>query len=315
MEVHYGLQKDIEYLLQSLFLSTPDMFVVPKLYHQYRYLFNTILGDAGRQKPSKSLPNVCRVMKEYWTMIKARNEVFCGTLEENEMKLDHHHPAATAADIDSKAQSNDSIPPTTAAAASSPSPSSISEEVYEERVVHVLDSVGRNVDSITGLLLDNDTWVDVKGHTAKSASKSIFGTARLQPQASTKLINIMCRWATSESRYGDWKAYLVASILSSWRDQNKGQDNKVLLQDALIRFLDDEACSKQNETTLDSQMMNTLEEGMRYLEKGCIPFSSIYSKILIYASNRSYRKDKYACHLFIRCANSFATIFIPKILA
>lgn len=247
MGVHYGLQKDIEHLLQSLFLSTPDMFVVPKLYHQYRYLFNSILGDESRQMPSKSLPDVCRVMKEYWTMIKARNEVFCGTLEENEMKSDH------PAEIDTKTQPNDSIPPA--------SSSNISEAVYEERVVHVLDSIGRNVDSITGLLLDNDTWVDIKGHTAKSASKSIFGTTRLQPQALIKLINIMCRWATSESRYGDWKAYLVASILLSWREQDKGHDNKMLLQDALIRFLDDEACPKTNDTTLDSQTIDTIEEG------------------------------------------------------
>ncbi|OAD01747.1 hypothetical protein MUCCIDRAFT_111089 [Mucor lusitanicus CBS 277.49] len=255
LTVHYGLQKDIEHLLQSLFLSTPDMFVVPKLYHQYRYLFNSILGDESRQKPSKSLPDVCRVMKEYWTMIKARNEVFCGTLEENEMKSDQH-----PVDMDSKTQPNDSIPPDAVAAASSTLSSSasttMSEAVYEERVVHVLDSIGRHVDSITGLLLDNDTWMDIKGHTAKSASKSIFGTTRLQPQALIKLITIMCRWATSESRYGDWKPYLVASILLSWREQDKSSDNKVLLQDALIRFLDDEACPKASETALDSQALD-----------------------------------------------------------
>lgn len=235
------------------------MFVVPKLYHQYRYLFNSILGDESRQKPSKSLPDVCRVMKEYWTMIKARNEVFCGTLEENEMKSDQH-----PVDMDSKTQPNDSIPPDAVAAASSTLSSSasttMSEAVYEERVVHVLDSIGRHVDSITGLLLDNDTWMDIKGHTAKSASKSIFGTTRLQPQALIKLITIMCRWATSESRYGDWKPYLVASILLSWREQDKSSDNKVLLQDALIRFLDDEACPKASETALDSQ---ALDQGKR----------------------------------------------------
>lgn len=228
---------------QSLFLSTPDMFVVPKLYHQYRYLFDTILGDDNKQKATKNLPDVCRVMKVYWSMIKARNEVFCGTLEENEMRPDNVEPTK-------QTQSDES----------SPTSATLHEGVYEERVVHILDSIGRNVDSITGLLLDNETWVDVRGHSAKSAAKSIFGTARLQPQTFIKLINIMCCWATSESRYGDWKAYLVASILLTWREQDKTQENKVLLQDALIRFLDDEAAAKSNNEDIDSEIIS--EEGM-----------------------------------------------------
>lgn len=215
------------------------MFVVPKLYHQYRYLFDTIIGDDNKQKATKNLPDVCRVMKVYWTMIKARNEVFCGTLEENEMGSDNIEPTKKAQDE------------------SSPNSATLHEGVYEERVVHILDSIGRNVDSITGLLLDNETWVDVRGHSAKSAAKSIFGTSRLQPQTFIKLINIMCCWATSESRYGDWKAYLVASILLTWREQDKTQENKVLLQDALIRFLDDEAAAKSNS---DSDVH--LDEGM-----------------------------------------------------
>lgn len=213
------------------------MFVVPKLYHQYRYLFDMILGDENKQKLTKNLPDVSRVMKVYWTMVKARNEVFCGTLEENEMRPDHVEPTK-------QTHVEESLPTST----------TIHEGVYEERVVHILDSIGRNVDSITGLLLDNDTWVDIRGHSAKSAAKSIFGTARLQPQTFIKLINIMCRWATSESRYGDWKAYLVASILLKWREQDKTQENKVLLQDALIRFLDDEAAAK-SKTDIDLQSL------------------------------------------------------------
>lgn len=224
------------------------MFVVPKLYHQYRYLFDSILGDDSRSKPSKYLPDVCRVMKEYWAMIKARNEVFCGTLEENELKADHekqHIPSTIAAiaqtDINDSNSAN----------------SLDNEAVYEERVVHVLDSIGRHVDSITGLLLDNDTWIDIRGHTAKSAANSIFGTARLQPQAFTKLISIMCRWTTSESRYGDWKAYLVASVLLAWKEQNKSSPEN-MLQDALIHFLDSEASSRNtmtNNDNMDSQLV------------------------------------------------------------
>jgi hypothetical protein len=234
------------------------MFVVPKLYHQYRYLFDSILGDESRSKPSKNLPDVCRVMKEYWTMIKARNEVFCGTLEENELKTDN--PTMNEKQSVPTISQPDTNGPITPGSSVN---NHVHEAVYEERVVHALDSVGRHVDSITGLLLDNDTWIDIRGHTAKSAANSIFGTTRLQPQAFIKLISIMCRWATSESRYGDWKAYLVASVLLSWRDQDKSTpENKILLQDALIHFLDDEASPKStmtNNDNMDSQL--TVEEG------------------------------------------------------
>lgn len=204
------------------------MFVVPKLYHQYRYLFDTILGD---DKQQVGLPDVCRVMKVYWSMIKARNEVFCGTTEENEMK---DEPTKEKQTVETTHTS----------------------EVHEERVVHVLDSIGRNADSITGLVIDGDTWLDVKGHSATSAAISIFGTTKLQPQPFIHIIHIMCRWATSESRYGDWKAYLVASILLTWREQDKTQENKVMLQDALIRFLDEETQSKQ-----DTESQVITEEG------------------------------------------------------
>lgn len=240
--------------MQSLFLSTPDMFVVPKLYHQYRYLFDTILGDDNKQKISKSLPDVGRVMKVYWTMIKARNEVFCGTTEENEMRID---------DEPVKDRQTQEEPDT------SSSSSIVNESAYEERVVHVLDSIGRNADSITGILLDGETWIDVKGHSAKSAAKSIFGTSKLQSQTFITLIAIMCRWATSESRYGDWKAYLVASILLTWRDQDKTQERRVMLQDALIRFLDDEVSPKNGqELTTETQVV--LEEGKYMIWKFCI---------------------------------------------
>lgn len=244
--VHYGLQNDIQHILQALFLSTPDMFVVPKLYHQYRYLFDSILGGEEREK---ALPDVCRVRKVYWNMIKARNEVFCGTLEENnEMG---GVPQQQQPQQEQQPQSQQ------------PLQQQQQIENNEERIVHILDSIGRNVDSIAGLLLDNDTWIDIRGHSAKSAAKSIFGTSKLQPQTFIKLINIMCRWATSESRYGDWKAYLVASILSTWKDQDKTQGSKVMLQDALIKFLDDEASppTTRSVTTNENELYsNTTEE-------------------------------------------------------
>jgi hypothetical protein len=189
------------------------MFVVPKLYHQYRNLFELIFGQENSS--NKQLANISHVMSEYWIMIKARNEVFCGTLEENEMKNTNNNNHTRQAET-----------------------SEISGD--EERVVHILDSIGKNADSNVGLLLNGEQWMDIRGHSAQSASKAIFGTMRIESFKFIKLISIMCQWATSESRYGDWKAYLVTSVLLAWRDQDKSQERNDLLQDALIRFLDNE---------------------------------------------------------------------------
>ncbi|KAI9486079.1 MAG: hypothetical protein EXX96DRAFT_613913 [Benjaminiella poitrasii] len=244
-EVYYGLQKDIEHLLQTLFLSTPDMFVIPKLYHQYGYLFDKIFGDECRQEPSKKLPDVCRVMKEYWAMIKVRNEVFCGSLEANDIKTNQHMNNT------STTQANDHI--------STSADFSAHEATHEERIVRILDSIGKHIDTtVTDLVLEKESWEDVEGHSAKTACKAIFGTSRLQPQVFTKLIHTICHWAISESRYGDWKAYLVASILLVWKEREKGQDNQTLLQNALIQFLDDESGGNKHSDS-NSQMEATEE--------------------------------------------------------
>ncbi|KAI8985141.1 hypothetical protein BDB01DRAFT_850197 [Pilobolus umbonatus] len=234
--VHVGLQRDIEHLLQSLFLSTPDLFVVPKLYHQYRYIFDDIFG--GDSKLSLTDNAISSVMKEYWAMIKSRNEVFCGTIEENESKNDTNL-------LNTNTTVNNSIGSKVSMSIHSDTTSS--DEINEERVVHILDIIGCNIDTTTGLLLDNDGWMDIRGHTANTASKAIFGSAPPLTSIIFKIIHILCRWAISESRYGDWKAYLVASIMLSWKDNEGRSENKFILQDGLIKFLDDESISADSQ--------------------------------------------------------------------
>ncbi|CAO3669776.1 unnamed protein product [Rhizopus microsporus] len=220
--VHCGLQRDIETLLQSLFLSAPDMFVIPKLYHQYHHLLNMIIGEDSNTGVMKSSPDVRRMMNEYWTMVKARNEVFCGNMENSEMKVDKN--------IKSQSQS---------------SPVHIHDDGNEERIVHILDSIGKNVDSITGLQIKGDIWVDARGRSAKWAAKAIFrSSSPSEPESIIKIVHSMCRWAINEARYGDWKAYLIASILLSWKEDNNTTEVKTLLQETLMRFLDGETYSE-----------------------------------------------------------------------
>ncbi|OBZ82424.1 Mediator of RNA polymerase II transcription subunit 12 [Choanephora cucurbitarum] len=257
--LYHGLKQDIEHLLQSLFLSAPDMFVIPKLYYQYRYLFDSILGDTNHLKP---LSDVSRVLREYWTMVKARNEVFCGTLEENSLKAEESK--ATPADPSSITSSPlapiTPMTPTLTVKKSKtisppppiPPPSSELGIGSEERIVQLLDDISKNVESVSGLLLDQETWIDVRGHSAKSAVKSIFGS-RISSQAFTERVHSMCRWATNQSRYGDDKAYLVGSVLMAWLQQQQGrhyQQSTTVLQDALIRFLDQQIQETENSAVI-----------------------------------------------------------------
>ncbi|KAI9492408.1 hypothetical protein BDB00DRAFT_765585 [Zychaea mexicana] len=178
LDIYRDIQRYIERLLQSLFLSTPDIFVIPKLYHQYRHLFDAIFGDESRKDAAVALPDVCHVMQKYWAMVKARNEVFCGTLEENQLRLDgnckHIVQSESRAEFEETRRT----------------------QVNEDHIIRTLDCIGRNVDSGTGLMIDENGWMDLQGQTAASAANSIFGGV-LSKDTSTvqQRVNIMCRWA------------------------------------------------------------------------------------------------------------------------
>ncbi|ORZ24760.1 hypothetical protein BCR42DRAFT_343237 [Absidia repens] len=249
-----GLKRDIERMIQSLFLSSPDMFVIPKLYHQYRQLFEVILGEQSHIKLTKTVPDICIVMDTYWTMVKARNEVFCGTLEENRLgNSSNNHNM-----IESSTSKSAATPITNTSADLANSESSKSGHkgnigttegaaVDEEHIVHTLDSIGRYADSGYLLFGNNNTgWTDEKGHSAMTASLVIFSGCTNGSTVHTNLLNqvvqILCRWATCEARHGDWRAFLISSVLLCWRDQDQTTQFKRQggLQEALMEFLDNQ---------------------------------------------------------------------------
>ncbi|KAI8365718.1 hypothetical protein BD560DRAFT_156584 [Blakeslea trispora] len=270
--LYHGLKRDIEHLLQSLFLSAPDMFVIPKLYYQYRYLFDSILGDTNH---IKALSDVSRVLREYWSMVKARNEIFCGTLEENAIKAEESR--MTQPDPSLASVNPSPITPLTPTVATTATPggggtkkskhgnassSSLLVTGFEEHIVYLLDTISKNIDSVAGLLLDQETWIDKRGHSAKSVVKSIFGS-RISSQAFSERVHIMCRWAINPSRYGDDKAYLVSSILMTWLQQQgkrHHQQSSTVLQDALIRFLDQQTTPSNLVQEMDSLELQSKEK-------------------------------------------------------
>ncbi|KAI9030192.1 hypothetical protein CLU79DRAFT_843056 [Phycomyces nitens] len=234
--IYCGLQKEIKQMLQSLFLSTPDVFVIPKLYHQYRDVFDGILGEDNSESALQTIPEVCSTMKKYWAIVKSRNEVFCGTAEENRLKQDGNSRE------DKKMATQN-----------------LTEVRDGEHVVHVLDNIGRHIGSHSGLLIDQNGWMSVNGKTAKSAAKAIFGTGDIEQQAFVHIIKTMCQWATSDARFGDWRSYLISSILLYWRDSTKSIERKTMLQDSLIGFLDEESILDESEAQ-GSDDMDTTED-------------------------------------------------------
>lgn len=274
------------------------MFVIPKLYHQYRQVFEVILGEQARHKLVKTQPDICHVMDAYWSMTKSRNEVFCGTMEENRigspggngntnnssnsnsnnssnnssnlvdnnaLKSGATPVTNTPSDLANQDSSKSSIKGTTS--------TSDRPGVDEEHIIHTLDTIGRYADS-GYLLLDSDTgdtgdWTNVKGHSAIMASLTIFGgctngsTGAVQTGLVSQVIRILCRWATSEARHGDWRAFLISSILLSWRSQDAALYPKRCdaLQEALMGFLDDQIFTESSSMAASTSSSTMDPEG------------------------------------------------------
>ncbi|KAI7865079.1 hypothetical protein BDF14DRAFT_1730934 [Spinellus fusiger] len=186
-----ALQKEIRQMLQSLFLSTPDVFVIPKFYYQYKDIFNRVFGEDISESAFDAIPNICNTMKKYWTIVKARNEVFCGTAEENKTKEENTL-------YQSKTQDSDN---------------SLNETRTGEHVVHVLDSIGKHVGSQSGLLIDGTSWISIQGQTAKSAVNDIFGQHAIERQPLAHIITTMCQWVITDSRYANTPIILLFSVL------------------------------------------------------------------------------------------------------
>lgn len=194
--------------------------MIPRLYHQYRHLFDAIFGGPSLEEAAKEIPELCHVLTRYWRMVKARNEVFCGALEENsQLRIPGEYQKLQVLKQEEESAEKGSL------------------QVNEDQIIRTLDSLGRYIDDGCGIMIDDESgWIDLRGRTAKSMANLILGSAA---RSVCHIVSILCRWATNGARYGDWRPYLVASILLKWRGQDP--QRKVALQDALIQWLDAEA--------------------------------------------------------------------------
>ncbi|KAG0229269.1 RNA polymerase II mediator complex subunit [Actinomortierella wolfii] len=72
------LELELKRMLQSIFLSTPDMFVIPKAWATHSKLMEEVILEdlqVGNQRPAH-FPNVSKVLASHYNIIKARVQVF-----------------------------------------------------------------------------------------------------------------------------------------------------------------------------------------------------------------------------------------------
>lgn len=233
------------------------MFVIPKLYHQYSQLLYTTLVT-NPQTPHQTTPEAIALMKYYWKEISARNETFCGSVREVKSEPIEEVPNTLNHLFNLGESKND-----------------VDEE---EQLILFLDDVGLTIDSGVGLQIDganNNEWKDIRGWTASSVCAKIFGSSKRHDdtQALYKKVETLCTWATTTARHGDWRAYLVSSVLCQFiegmteepsqvdepeethNNDHTEQTRRNIVQESLMSFLD------QNDIT-DKESLSEDESDM-----------------------------------------------------
>ncbi|KAI1317908.1 RNA polymerase II mediator complex subunit [Mortierella claussenii] len=212
---------------QSIFLSTPDMFVIPKAWAAHSQLLQQVLlqdMQSTTHKPAV-FPNIVSVLETHYKMIHARVHVFTelsSTGPESECKITRSGDNVNTLDrIDytsnlelvaneyfsecSDGYSTSSIPP-------SPSKPAFS-------------STDPKTQPVSPLL----------AHIPPSQRIDGIWKSRL---------NTLCEWAITNSRYGHHRVYVASMLLGFWRENPTLSPRIPLyertsrIQAALLEFLD-----------------------------------------------------------------------------
>ncbi|KAF9155624.1 RNA polymerase II mediator complex subunit [Linnemannia schmuckeri] len=221
------LELELKRMIQSIFLSTPDMFVIPKAWTTHATLLQQVLLKDIQSSPHKptSFPNVGSVLESHYNMIQARVRVFT-----------HLNSTSTEPKIKS---------------------SRIGANV------EILDKVGpfSDLDEVAHEYFADFTDEDNGSSLPPSPSKSVFSPRSSIPFAAPAgssaasafhhqdlawkaRVNTLCEWAITNSRYGHHRIFLVGTLLRLWRDSPSlavhlsPLEKASRLQSALLAFLD-----------------------------------------------------------------------------
>ncbi|KAF9137964.1 RNA polymerase II mediator complex subunit [Mortierella sp. GBA39] len=221
------LELELKRMLQSIFLSTPDMFVIPKAWTTHPTLLQQVLLEDIQSSPHKpaSFPNVGSVLESHYNMIQARVRVF------THLNSTGTEPKMKSSRIGGNVEILDKV-----------GPFSDLDEVAHEYFADLMDE-------------DNGSSLPT------SPSKSVFSPRSSPPFAAPAgtsaasafhhqdltwkaRVNTLCEWAITNSRYGHHRIFLVGTLLRLWRDSPSlavhlsPLEKASRLQSALIEFLD-----------------------------------------------------------------------------
>lgn len=221
------LELELKRMLQSIFLSTPDMFVIPKAWTTHATLLQQVLLEDIQSSPHKptSFPNVGSVLESHYNMIQARVRVFT-----------HLNSTGTEPKIKSSRIGGN---------------------------VEILDKVGpfSDLDEVAHEYFADFMDEDNGSSLPPSPSKSVFSPRSSSPFATPAgtsaasafhhqdlawkaRVNTLCEWAITNSRYGHHRIFLVGTLLRLWRDSPNlavhlsPLEKASRLQSALLEFLD-----------------------------------------------------------------------------
>ncbi|KAF9335702.1 RNA polymerase II mediator complex subunit [Podila minutissima] len=220
-------------LQSSIFLSTPDMFLIPKVWVTHSNLLHQLMLkdiQSTSHRPAV-FPNVGSVLESHYKMIQARVKVFTDLTSSS---------TATNSDDNRSLYGN----------------------------VDILDKV----DASSDLTQVAHQYFEESGEGSTSALETPPKSAGVSPAAvtpSTSIIlpptsdttplnsphsldeiwkfkvNTLCEWAITNSRYGLHRIYLVGTLLSVWKESPilsashiSADEKGSRLQSALLEFLD-----------------------------------------------------------------------------
>ncbi|KAG0201412.1 RNA polymerase II mediator complex subunit [Mortierella sp. GBA30] len=236
------LELELKRMLQSIFLSTPDMFVIPKAWSTHSTLLQEVLlkdVQLSSHKPTV-FPNVGSVLESHFKMIQARVRVFTdlaskrsnadtkGTRQGSNVevldRIDHFSSLEEVA----QEYFSDSLDVHAGPASIPPSPSKSSFSPLA-------------TSSTLSFATSGGSFPPTSSHPHSLSHKS--SSQRLDAIWKAR-VNTLCEWAITNSRYGHHRVYLVGTLLNIWLESPTlsahipPHERTIRLQSALLEFLD-----------------------------------------------------------------------------
>ncbi|KAG0369656.1 RNA polymerase II mediator complex subunit [Gamsiella multidivaricata] len=219
------LELELKRMLQSIFLSTPDMFVIPKAWATHSTLLQQVLLhdiQSVSHKPTV-FPNVESVLEANYKMIRARVQVF----------TDLNSSGADNASKTGRLGSNVDIL------------DKVDHTSDMEQVAHEYFAEGTESYSCSSIppSPSKSVFSPTSAYFVRPEAPSPSSSQRLEGAWRSR-VNTLCEWAITNSRYGHHRIYLAGTLLGIWRESPVLSPRVPLhertsrLQGALLEFLD-----------------------------------------------------------------------------